>query len=62
MYKKSYAAPELLELGLVSQLTAAVDTSSRVDYDENGPIVTEGLGSRDICDPTSPNPGPGTCD
>lgn len=61
MYKKSYAAPELLDLGLVSQLTAAVDTSSRVDYDENGTTITEGLGSRDICDPTTDDSGPGAC-
>ena len=59
--KKSYATPELLDLGLVSQLTAALDVSSRTDYNEHGPIVTPGLGSRDVCDPRSPNPGPGSC-
>ena len=59
MYKKSYAAPELLDLGLVSQLTAALDVSSRTDYDENGPIVTQGLGSRDVCDPDVPEPRTG---
>ena len=62
MSKKLYTSPGVEDLGSMVELTAALDDSPRTDFNENGDVVDEGNGSRDICDPSSPNPGPGTCD
>ncbi|MEM1115075.1 MAG: lasso peptide [Bacteroidota bacterium] len=59
--KKAYQAPVLEEVGGVAALTAALGTSTRVDFSEF-PALPSSTGSFDACDsdPTN-NPGGDFC-
>ncbi|MEM1115888.1 MAG: hypothetical protein AAGJ11_05245 [Bacteroidota bacterium] len=59
--KKTYHAPVAEDLGAVSALTAALGTSTRVDFSEF-PSLPSSTGSFDVCDsdPTN-NPGGDFC-
>jgi hypothetical protein len=61
MLNKSYSSPEVVELGLLAQLTRDSEDSVRVDYDENTEPATEGLGSFDTCQGSNTADGPGSC-
>lgn len=61
MHKKLYSSPEVVELGLLAQLTRESEDSTRTDYDERTEPATTGLGSFDVCDPDNPADGPGAC-
>ena len=53
---KTYQAPELVELGAVQQMTAALGTLVRPDF-SSFPQIPANQGSFDIC----PNGVPGQC-
>ncbi|MEM6288470.1 MAG: hypothetical protein AAF845_15130 [Bacteroidota bacterium] len=59
--KKTYHAPVAEDLGTVPALTAALGTSTRVDFSEF-PSLPSSTGSFDVCDsdPTN-NPGGDFC-
>ena len=56
--KKAYTTPTLEEVGAVSAITAAVGSSTRVDFNEFS--GARGSGSFDICDGNPGNNPPGT--
>lgn len=53
---KTYITPELVELGAVEELTAALGPSPRIDF-STFPSIPASTGSFDIC----PNGIPGQC-
>lgn len=52
---KTYIAPEVVELGAVEELTAALGNESRVDF-STFPAIPASMGSFDIC-PNNTIPG-----
>jgi hypothetical protein len=56
---KTYTAPTLVELGAVSDLTAALGSAPRPDFSVF-PQIPANIGSFDICPNGNPTPG-GQC-
>ncbi len=50
---KNYIAPEVVELGAVEELTAALGAAVRVDFSAF-PEVPANMGSFDVCPNTTP--------